>query len=1019
MINRISLYLLQVAMTFGTGMFIGHLAKAGGVMTKPTEPVTLARPIQKEEASDISKQGIRLMEAGDVDKALETFNRALALFRQTGNLEGEAKVLANIGMVYLTKQDWSKMREYCSQALALFKNQSNNTAVADHLIKIAYTFDMEKSYETAASYYQQAIPLLQAESDRPTRAKILIGIGTDFLMLKKTQSVVDLILKELTFFRGLNDPASEAAALQLVALAYNDVGRDREALPYYEQSLAAWVAAGERARQAGVLEMIAGIEHGFGNYEKALIHYDKSLVIWRDLKDRDSQIRRAKLLALLANFYMSLGDLRKATSYNKDALSTWQSLDDAAGQAGALDDLGRIWAYQGNRAQALSFYEKSLALWRSVKNAERESHTLSLMGVACEWAGEYQQAADYLNQSLTLCDQTGDRIAQADVLSKLGLVYARMIIWRIPFRNGVEMQNYLDQMLKLIPVLEYPPMQARILRRVGLMYSLLGNPVKALDCYHQALKLSIDSDDKAGAAALLWGIGYCYEQQNQPRQALEFYERSIEIHDNLRTSASLEEIKTGISGSSADVYKRAALLLQLGEPVRAFELSERARARTLLDQLANLRPRPKQKASAELQLEEQKLRAEVFNLEGKLKIESRKPASVLKDQIKTQLDAKKNEYEDLLIRIKLADPEYADLRAVNTLTLREMQPLIGKDTTLISYFVTDSQTLIFIITRDSFQSVKVDVNEEELIRDIDWFRHFGDLSDSAPEGLKRLYKLLIAPVIKYVKTPVVAIAPHGHLNYLPFAALTDGQRYFGEDHIIYYLPSASIIPFIHKTKARQQTGLASNRILVAEQSQTDGLSNLGRTEAEAVARLFRTKPFGISAASKATFLKLASDYSILHIAAHGELDAANPLFSRIWLAQDKDDDGGLTVHEVYDLELPKTDLVVLSACDTQLGAQSKGDDIIGLNRAFIYAGASTVIASLWVVDNKATTLLMRAFYTHLQRGKGKADALRLAQSDVRREYPNPYYWAAFILTGDAGLTNGSYSASRLSKGGNR
>jgi CHAT domain-containing protein len=120
------------------------------------------------------------------------------------------------------------------------------------------------------------------------------------------------------------------------------------------------------------------------------------------------------------------------------------------------------------------------------------------------------------------------------------------------------------------------------------------------------------------------------------------------------------------------------------------------------------------------------------------------------------------------------------------------------------------------------------------------------------------------------------------------------------------------------------------------------------------------------------------------------------------LAPDTRNDGNLEVHEIYGLDLARADLVVLSACQTQLGAQSAGDDVVGLNRAFIYAGAPTVVASLWTVDDEATGSFMTAFYKHLRQGQGKAAALRQAQLETRERYPHPYYWAAFVLTGDPG-----------------
>jgi CHAT domain-containing protein len=149
----------------------------------------------------------------------------------------------------------------------------------------------------------------------------------------------------------------------------------------------------------------------------------------------------------------------------------------------------------------------------------------------------------------------------------------------------------------------------------------------------------------------------------------------------------------------------------------------------------------------------------------------------------------------------------------------------------------------------------------------------------------------------------------------------------------------------------------------------------------------------------------AGQASIIHLAAHGEFNPYNPLFSAIHLAGDAQNDGRLEAHEVYGLDLTAaTELVVLSACQTNVGAVSAGDEVVGLNRAFIYAGTPTVIASLWNVDDAATALIMERFYTHLRSGANKGEALRQAQIEVRAKYPHPFYWAAFVLTGDADST---------------
>jgi CHAT domain-containing protein len=188
------------------------------------------------------------------------------------------------------------------------------------------------------------------------------------------------------------------------------------------------------------------------------------------------------------------------------------------------------------------------------------------------------------------------------------------------------------------------------------------------------------------------------------------------------------------------------------------------------------------------------------------------------------------------------------------------------------------------------------------------------------------------------------------------------------------------------------------------QSRAEGQPVLSYADKEAagVAKLYHTLPLPTGRATKAEFIKRAPDYNIVHIAAHAELNTNSPLFSRILLSPDSGESGAIEVREVYGMDLARTNLVVLSACRTQLGTHSNGDDVVGLNRAFIYAGASSVIASLWTVDDEATSLLMTAFYSHLKQGMSKAAALQAAQAATRKKYAHPYYWASFVLSGDPG-----------------
>jgi CHAT domain-containing protein len=227
-----------------------------------------------------------------------------------------------------------------------------------------------------------------------------------------------------------------------------------------------------------------------------------------------------------------------------------------------------------------------------------------------------------------------------------------------------------------------------------------------------------------------------------------------------------------------------------------------------------------------------------------------------------------------------------------------------------------------------------------------------------------------------------------------------------DDYVLFTLPSASVLRFIQeKRKPEADTLLALGNPTIAEP--LPALRFAGQ-EVEAIADLYGTQPMVGVEAIESMVWSQAGKEGMLHLAAHGGYNPINPLFSAIHLAGDAQHDGRLEVHEVYGLDLTEaTDLVVLSACQTQIGELSAGDEVVGLNRAFLYAGTPSVMASLWHVDDAATALLMEHFYTHLRAGLGKAEALRQAQVDVRAEYPHPYYWAAFVLTGDAGEVTGA------------
>jgi CHAT domain-containing protein len=263
-----------------------------------------------------------------------------------------------------------------------------------------------------------------------------------------------------------------------------------------------------------------------------------------------------------------------------------------------------------------------------------------------------------------------------------------------------------------------------------------------------------------------------------------------------------------------------------------------------------------------------------------------------------------------------------------------------------------------------------------------------------------LYALVIKPVEALMKDKRVwGIIPHGHLHYVSFAALRDEQGYLFEKHPLFYSPSASVLKF---TFARKYEKSGKMKVLALGNPDLKDMNyDLPLAELEAKSIKWDFPEIDVLTREKATETWVQAhigDYQIIHIASHGEFDPINPLFSSLKLTSDSANDGNFQVSEVFALNI-KADLVTLSACQTGLGEITGGDELVGLNRAFIYAGTHAILSSLWRVSDVSTAVLIKHFYRNYVL-ENKVESLRKAQLLVKSLYPHPSYWAGFTLTGD-------------------
>ncbi|MDE2179455.1 MAG: CHAT domain-containing protein [candidate division NC10 bacterium] len=540
-----------------------------------------------------------------------------------------------------------------------------------------------------------------------------------------------------------------------------------------------------------------------------------------------------------------------------------------------------------------------------------------------------------------------------------------------------------------------------------------------------ALRLNrlLDQEDQL---EYFYELGRAYEQLSALDKAVDHYKEAIAIIEQQRATIAAESQRISFLADRQAPYKRIVpLLLRLRRAADALEYVERARSRALVDLLG----------SGELVLatpEETEAYRQFVRRQSEIDaiLSPRAVSTAQVQYIPTRAAELKTTGREPRLEIR-------SLANVTAATASEIQQLVGQRAALVEYFFGDSDLAVFLIQDGTVEARLLPLNREALFQRLKTFRdqveQGGLPSDpgTSPAGPSRagsdtlslaqeLYRMLFAPIAGKLTKPRLYVVPHGPLHYIPFQALHDGERFMVERFTISYLPSATVLKFL-KEKSGQPSGTVGPLVL-ANPDLGDPKYDLPSADREAT--LIRdfypaAQVYARNDATKRRAKDLAGTYGLLHFATHGSFAVENPLEAALILAKGDELDGRLTAREIFGLRL-HANLVVLSACNTGLTKVSTGDELVGLSRAFMTAGSTNLVASLWEVADDSTALLMGEFYKNLKT-MPKAEALRQAQLTLMRsEIPlsgvrgiqvsptqaggtirasHPYFWAPFILIG--------------------
>jgi len=868
---------------------------------------------------------------------------------------------------------------------SLAATSNSQKADAERFLKTGIQQFQNNQIAAALNSWQQALTIYREIKDRSGEGQALGNLGFAYVFLKDYSQALNYLQQWLTITQETQNRQSEILALGNLGTVYISLEDYPQAINYFQQALT--IAKEINSRQTAEFSLInLGTAYFFlRDYPQAIKYQQQALTLAQELKNRQQEGEAYNHLGMT---YFALGDYTKTIEYQQQYLNISQELKNRQGEGKALGNLGNAYFAIGDYLQAIEYQQKWLAIAQEIKDRPSEVKALGGLGNAYISIQKYSEAIKYHQQSLAIAQEIKDRQSEAKALGSLGL---------IAFSLGYypEAIRYEQEWLTIAREIKDRQSEGRALGSLGLAAFALGDYSQAIDYQQQSLAIARATKNPQDEGEALNNLGLTFYKSGNFATAEKHLLVGIKVYESLRDSLGANDNKISLIEKQATAYRTLQqVLIAQNQTDTALEVAERGRARAFIELVANrLSGNSKQPIAIPLpQIAEIKQIAQAQNA-------TLVEYSIVYDYFK--VDNTQDWYESELYIWVVKPTGEVTFRQV------DLKPLWQKKKTSLSELVFYNRSSMGVRGLP-LRSIAVEpLSEEELQK----------LQGSESENLHQLHQLLIQPVADLLPTnpqdPVIFI-PQGSLFLVPFPALKDTNgKYLIEKHTVLTAPSIQVLALTRqqRQKIESRQGQKKEFLVVGNPTmpkiKTDGgkdeiqLPPLPGAEAEAkaIAPLLNTQALTGNQATKLAILPLMPKAQIIHLATHGLLDDVRGIGSAIALAPSAQDSGLLTAEEILDLKL-NAELVVLSACDTGRG-KITGDGVVGLSRSLITAGVPSVLVSLWSVDDNSTKELMTEFYSQINQRPNKAQALRAAMLTTMKKHPQPKYWAAFTLIGEA------------------
>lgn len=970
--------------------------------------------MMKPQGNDIKIQGYALnniggiyKSMGDYNRAIEYFNRSLPIKKTTGDVKNEADTLNSIGDSYRALGQYSKALEYCERSLGISRRIKDEEGIAGSLGNLANIKMGLSQYSKALDYYEQALQIKKKHRD-------VAGIGR--------------ILNNMT-------------------LAYSETGQYEKALEGSRQALDNSTRIGDMKTQAMVLNNIGIICKQLGKYQESLVNYEQALKLQRDILDKDGE---ANSLGNIANIYSMLGQYSKSLDCHFESLEIKNKIGDLKGQSYILANISDLYTSTGQYSKALEFARQSLELKERMGDIGAQGFSLKQLGKLYALTDRNEKALDSLKKAVEIFKTLGIPSSAAENdLANLYLDFGQIVLAR----------NLIDKSTS-------NSLKGRLALMESDYRSALESYGKAVNEAEKTRSVDHLFVSYTGAARSHEGLGRYAESAEFYQKAIAVTE-DARSGLSVTERVNFFHVRIEGFQRSDPAKGLVRVLMKLDKQEESIVPGELTKARAFAERLSQSQPSGAAKIPEQLFNEEHRLLNSLAATKQDFwKTDPEKQPEKF-ERLSRNVEILKSELDQLVDELRKNYPAYGMAKYPKPVTLQESAILPNEYSILfdvssegVAVRLIHGKNLLKSIFVDwkrsgleaSVMKFRSPLESLSLVDfDIDLGRLF--------------YDRLLREILKYVpRNAPVIIIPDGPLAILPFDALVtggqatwqkgglgfpypDGLTFLADEHPLTYYQSLTALtlartlgqgtasenriaviadPVFQMTDPRAQATATSkiaagNRVnsievMKAVEDAGHGRLSLSRLQETSVLADNLKTIFGKDClllrgleANKADFMGTIAPemgtFGSLVFATHGAMSTQIPGLMEPFLALTMvppGTDGFLRMSDILSLKM-NANVVALTACQTALGKDVSGEGVMSMGRAFQYAGAQSVVMTLWEVEESSATKLTESFFRHHKDGKNKLDALRHARSDIRNEgYLHPYFWSGFVLVGETG-----------------